>query len=44
MVDRYIEILKQVTVNPGIRLKDINISFDLSAVQSKAVDQVEFGF
>jgi fengycin family lipopeptide synthetase D len=44
MVNRYIEILEQVTGNPGIHLKDINISFDLSAVQSKGVDQVEFGF
>jgi amino acid adenylation domain-containing protein len=44
MLNRYIEILQQVTENPGIRLKEIDISFDLLAVQSKAVDQVEFGF
>jgi amino acid adenylation domain-containing protein len=44
MVNRYIEILEQVTQEPDIRLKDISISFDLLAARTKVLDQVEFGF
>jgi non-ribosomal peptide synthetase component F len=45
MSEHFLEILNQVLENPGINLKEVKMTYDLMAMESKNIDdQMDFAF